>query len=71
MLVQRFEMHWCAITFVLGEAVVRILVVQFEHQSVARHFGDHTRGGDGEADAVAFDDGALGHREIRDSQAVD
>lgn len=52
-------MSGCAIAFVVVKAVVRILFMKLEHEVVASDFGDDGGGSNGEAEGVAFDDGAL------------
>lgn len=58
------QMNWRRVAFVLLEPIVRVLGGEFDHQAVACDLRDHTRCGDGVADAVALDDGALMHGKI-------
>src|SRR5262249_61230267 len=68
------EMICRPVAFVLREAVLRELRVGFEHEAVARDFGDDRRGRDGGASSVTVDEIALrawqGRQrdEVRDDQ---
>ena len=64
------EMLRCAVAFVLGEIVLRVLFVKLQHQPIPRDFGDDTGGGDGITFGVAFDDGFLPEANRRHAQAV-
>ncbi len=48
-----------------GETVLRVLVVQFQHVRVPRHFGNDGRGGDLEHGLISTDHGPHGYGEIR------
>src|SRR5206468_1493725 len=69
-LFQSRKMFGGSVTFVLGETVLGELFVDARHNAVARDLGDDAGGGDGEAFAVAFDDGGLRDADGRDVQAV-
>ena len=53
------QVQFRAVAFVLAEAILRETRAEVAHNRVARHFRDHTRGRDGEAVAIAVDDGGL------------
>ena len=64
-----------SIAFVPGEAILRILRVEFDHDAVAGDFGDDAGGGDGDAERVAADergviDGEAAHWESVDEGVV-
>ena len=64
------EMFGCAVAFVLGEIVLRVLRVELQHQSVPRDFGNNAGGGDGITFGVAFDDGFLPETNCRHVKTV-
>src|SRR5665647_1544618 len=47
------------VTFVLREAILRILLIQFCHNAVTRDLGDDGSGGDGADITVSLDDAHL------------
>jgi len=61
-LIQGGKVFRCAIAFVLGEIVLRILRVELHHEPIARHFRKHTGGGNRIALRVTADDCLLGIR---------
>ncbi len=60
-----------AVALVLAETILREPRAEFTHQSVARHFRDHARGRDAQAQAIAVDDRGLRERKREDRQAID
>ncbi len=64
-------MQFGAVTFVLAETILRETRAEFTHQSVARHFRDHARGRDAQAQAIAVDERGLWERKREHRQAVD
>ena len=60
-----------AVALMLAETILREARAEFTHQSVARHFRDHARGRDAQAQAIAVDDRRLREREWEDRQSVD
>ena len=59
------------ITFVAGEAILRILRVEFDHEAVAGDFGDDAGGGDGNAKGVAADERRVVDGEAAHGESVD
>ena len=59
---QFHEMQFRAVTFVLAETIFRETRAKFTHQCVARHFCDHARRRDAQAEAIAIDDRGLRKR---------
>ena len=55
MLLYHLIMLFCAITFVLFKAVLRIFLGVFQHQPISGNFGDNGRGGDGKNLRVSID----------------
>src|SRR5262245_57198213 len=53
------------IALMLGETILRVLLMQLDHHRVARYFSDNRCRGDGEAKLVAFHDGLLVKRRDR------
>src|SRR4029450_7390720 len=49
------EMHFCSVTFVLAEAILRELRAKVTHDPVASHLRDHACRGDAQTDAIAID----------------
>jgi len=68
--IERAEMLRRWITFVPREAILRKLPIMRGHQSIARHFGQHRRGGDGQRARVAFDNRLIFPRAGAIRQAV-
>ena len=60
-----------AIAFVLAETVLRETRAKLAHQGIARDLGDHARGRDAQAQAIAIDDRGLRERKWEDRQAID
>ena len=63
------------ITLVAGKAILRIVRVEFDHESVAGHFGENAGRGDAQAEGIAFDqssviDGQTAHRQSVDEGMV-
>jgi hypothetical protein len=58
------------IPLVTGEPVVRIEPVGSDHETITRDFGNHAGSRDGEAFAIAFDDGGLWDGKRFNGQAV-
>jgi hypothetical protein len=65
------EVQLGAVAFVLAEAILRETRAEVAHNRVARHLGDHARGRDREAVAIAVDDRCLGEREGEHGQTID
>ena len=61
--VQFQEMKFGAVALVLAETILGETRAKLAHHGVARDFGDHARGGDAEAVAIAIDDRGLRERE--------
>jgi hypothetical protein len=64
-------MQFRAVAFVLAEAILRETGAEVAHNRVARDFRDDARGCDGEAIAIAVDNGGLWQRERKYGQAID
>jgi len=60
-----------AIPLVLGEIVLRVLIMVGNHQSVAGDFGHDGCGGDAEASLVTFGDGLLREGEAERLDSID
>ena len=60
-----------AVTFVLAETIFRKTRAEFAHHRIARHFRDHARGRDAQAEAIAIDDRSLRERKRINGKAVD
>jgi hypothetical protein len=60
-----------AVTFVLAETVFRKLNTKVTHHHVARHLGNHARGRDGQAVAIAVDDRGLRKRKGNHRTSID
>ena len=60
-----------SVTFVLTKAIFREPRAEVAHNRVARNFRDHARGGDGEAVAIAVDDGRLRQGKGKNRQPID
>jgi len=65
------EVEFGAVTFVLAKAILRETRAEVAHNRIASDLRDHTRGGDGQAVAVAVDDRRLRQRKRKDGEAVD
>ena len=65
------EVQFCAVTFVLAEAIFRKARAEFSHNRIARNFCDHARGCDAEAEAITIDDGGLRQWKRKHRQAID
>jgi len=59
-------MNGSGVALVRGEAVLRVLEVEFAAEGVAVDFGDDGGGGDGEAECVAVDELGLGAGRVDD-----
>jgi hypothetical protein len=68
---QFYQVQFCAVAFVLAEAILRETRAEVAHNRVSRHFRDHARGGDGEAVAIAVDDGCLRQGKGKNGEAID
>ena len=64
------EVQFCAVTFVLAEAIFRKARAEFSHDRIARNFCDHARGCDAEAETIAIDDGGLRQWKRKHRQAI-
>jgi len=64
------EVQFCAVTFVLAEAIFRKARAEFSHNRIARNFCDHARGCDAEAETIAIDDGGLRQWKRKHRQAI-
>lgn len=58
--VESLKMLGGGVAFVFCPVVGRVLLVEGGHNSVSGCFGEDGRAGDGEADAIPFDDGLAG-----------
>ena len=45
---QRGSMLWCAVTFMTGESIPRMILIEVHHHVVTSDLGDYRGGGDGE-----------------------
>src|SRR5688572_5309141 len=68
---ERVEVLLGRVTFVVAKAVSRKLLVIFEHQAIARNFGENARRGDGETFRVAIDEWRLRIARGENVRAVD
>ena len=64
-------MQFCAVAFVLAEAIFRKTRAEVAHNRIARDFRDYARRRDAEAVAIAVDNRRLRKRKGKDRQAVD
>lgn len=64
-------MKFCAVAFVLAEAILGKTGAEVAHNRIARDFGDHARGGDAETVAIAVNDRRLRQGKGENRQAVD
>ena len=65
------EMQFGAITFMLAKRILRKLAAKVTHHSIARDLGDHARGSDAQADAIAIDYRGLRKWKWDDRQTID
>jgi hypothetical protein len=65
------QVQFCAVAFVLAEAILRKTRAEVAHNRIARHFRDYGRGRDAEAVAIAIDDRGLRQRKGKNREAVD
>ena len=68
---QFYQVQFRAVTFVLAEAIFGKARAEVAHNRVAGDFGDHTGGGNAEAEAIAIDDRRLRQREGENRETVD
>jgi len=68
---QFYQVKLSPVAFVLAETILRKTGAEVAHNRVARDLRDYARGGDGEAVAIAVDDGSLREREGEHREAVD
>lgn len=66
-----FEVFAHTIAFVAGEAILRMVRVDFDHAAVAGDFGDDAGRGDAQAEPVTTHQRGVLHREALGAQAVD
>ena len=71
MLMQFNQMQFRAVAFVLAEAIFGEARAEVAHNRIARHLRNHTGCGDGEAVAIAIDDGGLRQGKRENGEAVD
>jgi len=64
-------MQFCAVAFVLAEAIFGEACAEVAHNRIARDFGNHAGCGNGEAEAIAIDDRGLRQRKGENGKAVD
>jgi len=64
-------MQFGAVALVLVETILGKLRAEVTHDSVARHFGDHARGRDGQTGAIAVDDRRLWKRKWKNWETVE
>src|ERR1019366_2661194 len=57
---ERAAMLGRSVTLVRGEAVAGMDYVEFAHQAIAMHFGDHRSGGYGKGEGVTVEEAGLG-----------
>ena len=65
------EMQLGSVALMLAETIVRETRAKFPHQGVARHFCDHARRRDAQAQAIAIDDRGLREWERENRQTID
>ena len=68
---QFYQVQFRAVAFVLAEAIFGKARAEVAHNRVARDLGDHTGGGNAEAEAIAIDNRGLRKRKRKNGQAVD
>lgn len=64
-------MQFRAVALVLAEAILGKAGAEVAHDRVAGDFGNDTGGGNGEAEAIAVDDGRLGKGKRKNGKAID
>jgi hypothetical protein len=64
-------MQFGGVTFVLAEAIVGKMSAEVTHHRVPRDFRDHARSGDGQAEAIAVDNGGLWEWKRNNGQTID
>src|SRR5207237_10330259 len=64
-------MQFSAVTFMLAETIVGKMRAEVTHHSVAGELGDHTGGGNAEAETIAVNDGGLPKWKRNNWQASD
>ena len=64
-------MKFGAVALVLFETIFGKLRAEVTHHSITRHFRDHARGRDGQAVAIAVDDGGLRKWKWKNRETVD
>ena len=65
------QMQFCAVAFVLAEAIFGKTRAEVAHNRIARHLGNNTRGRDAETETIAIDDRGLRKRERDNGKTVD
>jgi hypothetical protein len=65
------QMQFRAVAFVLAEAILRKTRAKVAHNRVSSDFGNHTRGGNAETEAIAVYDRRLRQGEGEDRETVD
>ena len=64
-------MQFRAVAFVLAEAIFGKARAEVAHNRVARDLGNDTGRGNGQAEAIAIDDGRLGKGKRKNGKAID
>jgi hypothetical protein len=65
------QVKFCAVAFVLAEAILGKTGAEVPHNRVARDFRDHARGRDAETVAIAIDDRRLRQWKGKNGEAID
>lgn len=65
------QVQFRAVALVLAEAILGKAHAEVAHNRVARDLGNDTGGGNGEAEAIAIDDGRLGKGKRKNGQTID
>jgi hypothetical protein len=68
---QFYQVEFRAVAFVLAEAILGKARAKVAHNRVAGDLGNHTGGGDAEAEAIAIDDRRLRQRKRKNRETVD
>ena len=68
---QFYQVQFCAVAFVLAEAILWKTRAEVAHNRIARHFRDYGRGRDAETVAIAIDDRGLRQRKGENGKAID
>ena len=68
---QRGSMLWCAVTFMTGESIPRMILIEVHHHVVTSDLSDHGGGGDGERARVSSGQHGLGEGDIWQWKMVD